>query len=195
MVGVYGAGGGYGYGSGSTAAGSAMTGMSNAISAKGDYNLSTSQAAINMTQAESNELKNQQQATDTYFQKRATNKAAQAAEQGPRLTMSQITKIAHDGVPKQLGEGQLDATTGTLHWPSVLQLDSFGSQRATVDELMLKHATYGFLSYPDQMTVRKAVDAMTRALKGQIKEIPTPDYVESKSFLTSVAYAATKSST
>ncbi len=196
MVNVYGGGGyGYGYGGvGSTAAGSAMTGMGNAISAKGDYNLSTSQAAINMSQAESMQIQNQQQYTDTYFQMRATNKAARAAEEGPRLTMEQITKIAHEGVPKPLAEGQHDKTTGQLHWPSVLQQDEFTAQRASIDELMLKHATYGFLSYPDQMSVRKQVDAMSSALKGQIKAIPTSDYVESKSFLTSVAYAATKSS-
>jgi hypothetical protein len=199
MVNVYGGGGGYGYGYGyngvgSTAAGSALTGMGNAISAQGDYNLSTSQAAINLSQAESMQIQNQQQYTDTYFQMRATNKAARAAEEGPRLTMEQITKIAHDGVPKPLAETQHDKTTGQLQWPSVLQQNEFAAQRASIDELMLKHATYGFLSYPDQMSVRKQVDAMSSTLKGQIRQIPTTDYTESKSFLTSVAYAATKSS-
>ena len=47
-----------GYAGGTTAAGSAMNGMANAISAKGNYNLSTSAAAINMTQAQSNEMQN-----------------------------------------------------------------------------------------------------------------------------------------
>jgi hypothetical protein len=35
---------------------------------------------------------------------------------------------------------------------------------------------------------------MTGALKKQIRQMPTTDYVEAKTFLTSVAYAATKPS-
>ena len=50
-----------GYSGGATVAGSAMNGMANAISAKGDYNLSTSAAAVNMTQAQKNEIENRQQ--------------------------------------------------------------------------------------------------------------------------------------
>ncbi len=109
--------------------------------------------------------------------------------------MEQITKVAHEGVPKPLSSGEMDATTGSLNWPGPLQEGGFSSQRAIVDALMSKHATYGFLSYADQMEVRKEVDAMNGALKKQIRQIPTTDYVEAKSFLTSVAYAATKTST
>src|SRR5262245_25745017 len=75
-----------GYGGGTTAAGSASTGMANVISAQGDYNLSTSEAAINMTQAQSAEIQNRQEYTNTYFEMRATNKAARAAEEGPPPT-------------------------------------------------------------------------------------------------------------
>ena len=82
MVGSYGGWPG-GYGGASTAAGSAMNGMASAISAKGDYNLSTSAAAINLTQAQSNEIQNRQQATNTYFEMQATNKAAPTPRPGP----------------------------------------------------------------------------------------------------------------
>ena len=80
--------GGYYSSGGGTAAGSAMNGMSNVISAKGNYNLSTSAAAINMTQAEKNSLQNAQLRTDTYFQMRTTNTAARKAEAGPRRRWS-----------------------------------------------------------------------------------------------------------
>src|SRR5688500_18495850 len=76
--GVY--GGSYG---GATAAGSDMQGMASVISAQGNYNLSTSAAAINMTQAKKNEIQNRQQWTNTYFEMRATQRAAAAAERGP----------------------------------------------------------------------------------------------------------------
>ena len=64
--------GGYpGYSSGGgTVAGNAMNGMASMISAKGDYNLSTSAAAINMTQAQKNEIENRQLYTNTYFDMR-----------------------------------------------------------------------------------------------------------------------------
>ncbi len=72
-----------GYSGGETAAGSAMNGMANAISAKGNYNLSTSAAAINMTQAQKNEIENRNLATNTYFQMRTANRAARAAKRAP----------------------------------------------------------------------------------------------------------------
>ncbi len=74
---------GYGGTGASTAAGSAMNGMASVISAKGNYNLSTSAAAVNMTQAQKQEIQNHQQYTNTYFQMRATNKAAQGRGRPP----------------------------------------------------------------------------------------------------------------
>ena len=87
--------GGYpGYSGGGTAAGNAMNGMASVISAKGDYNLSTSAAAINMTQAQKNEIQNRQQWTNTYFDMRATNKAARGQRGRPS---------AHDGADRPDG--------------------------------------------------------------------------------------------
>ena len=63
-------GGWGGYWGGGTVAGSAMNGMASVISAKGNYNLSTSAAAINMTQAQKNSIENENLATNTYFQMR-----------------------------------------------------------------------------------------------------------------------------
>ena len=71
----------YGYSGGaSTAAGSAMNGMANMMSAAGQRNLSNSAAVMNLTQAQRSYIENRNMATNTYFQMRATNKAARAAE-------------------------------------------------------------------------------------------------------------------
>ena len=119
----YGGWGGYygGGGGGNTVAGSAMNGMASVISAKGDYNLSTSAAAVNMTQAQKNEIQNRQMATDAYFSMRATNRQAVAAERGPSPTMEQLVKIARQGVPKPLNTSQLDPVSGKIAWPGPLQ--------------------------------------------------------------------------
>ena len=186
-------GGWSGYGGGSTAAGSAMNGMASVISAKGDYNLSTSAAAINMTQAQKQEIQNRQQYTNTYFEMRATNRAAREAERSPRPTMEQLVRFAHEGAPKPLSPSQVDSVSGRLNWPSGLQQSMFDAQRNQLDELFATRARYGTLSYSDQMVVRKTVDAMFVELKAQVRDMPAPDYIACRNFLTSVTYAGSKS--
>ncbi|MCE5267790.1 MAG: hypothetical protein LLG00_07880 [Planctomycetaceae bacterium] len=191
---VYG-GGGYGgwggYGA-STAAGSALSGMAGVISAAGQRNLANSAAAVNMTQAQKNEIENQQQWTKTYFDMRATNKAATAAERGPRPTMEQMARWAKDGAPKPLNTSELNPVTGGLNWPSALQLPEFQAEREELDQLLAKQARYGALDYSDQTKVRQTIDGMYDQLKSKIKDIPPMDYVACRNFLRSVNYAATK---
>jgi hypothetical protein len=183
-------GGTYG---GGTVAGSAMNGMANVISAKGNYNLSTSAAAVNMTQAQRNEIQNRQLYTDTYFQMRATNRAAREREAGPRLTMEQLAKIAKDGVPRPLSPSEMDAVSGKVAWPSALQQDMFAEQRGQIEQLFGTRARYGGLSYADQMKVRDIVETMFDELRGRIREIPPQEYVACRNFLNSLSFAATKS--
>lgn len=178
---------------GGTVAGSALNGMASVISAKGDYNLSTSAAAINWTEAQRNEIQNRQQATNAYFEMRATNRAAVAAERGPRPTMEQLVKIAREGVPSPLTSSQADPVSGRLVWPSALQDSSFDTARSDVDELFAKRARQGGLGYSDQSAVRETIDAMFSTLKEQIRSIPPQDYVACRNFLQSLTFAAAKS--
>ena len=187
------AGGEWGYGAPTTAAGSAMSGMSQVISAAGQYNLATSAAAVNMTQAQRNQIQNDMLATDTYFQMRATNKAARDAEAGPPPNMEQLVRIARDGVPQPLNTSQLDPVSGRLDWPGPLQVDSFAPQRGELDQMFATRASYGGLTYSDQALVRQNVDAIYDGLKSQIRDIPPQDYVACRGFLRGLLYAATKS--
>ncbi len=190
---MYGGYGGWGYqGGASTAAGSAMNGMANVISAKGDYNLTTSEAAINMTQAQSQEIKNRQQYTNTYFAMRQTNAAARAQEAGPSPTEEQLVRIAHEGVPKPLSPSEQNPVSGSLAWPSYLQSDQFAAARSTVDALFAKHASLGTLSYSDQVTARHTLDGMYTEMKSHIRDIAPPDYIACRTFLNSIMYATTK---
>jgi hypothetical protein len=182
-----------GYSGGTTAAGSALSGMASVISAKGDYNLSTSAAAINMTQAQKNEIQNRQQYTNAYFDMRATNKAAREKEAGPRPTMEQIVKMSKEGVPKPLSPSEMDAISGKIAWPSTLQQDNFAGGRSEIEQLFSTRARYGGLGYSDQMKVREVVDSMFVELKTQIRQIPPQDYVACRDFLSSLSFAATKS--
>lgn len=181
-----------GNGGSSTAAGSAMSGMASVISSAGDYNLSTSAAAVNMTQAQKQEIQNRQDATKAYFEIRATNRSAREAERAPRPTMEQIARFAQAGVPKPLDPYQMDPVTGKLGWPGFLQTDTFASTRAELDQLLAKRATAGGLGYGDQTKVRENVNEMFAMLKSQIRDIPPREYSASKQFLQRLIYAACK---
>ena len=193
---IGGYGGGYGYGGGrgggGTAAGSAMTGMGNAISAAGDYNLSTSAAAVNMTQAQRNEIENRQLYTNAYFDMRETNRQARAAERGPRLTTEQIARIARESAPKPLSPGEVNQVTGTLNWPDVLQLDAYAAQRKDLEKLFGSYTQLGALNYTDRTKARKIINDMAKQLKAHIRDIPGPDYVATKNFLESLMFTTCK---
>jgi hypothetical protein len=184
--------GGFGWGGmggvGSTAAGSSMTGMANVISAKGDYNLSTSAAAVNMTQAEKQNLENRQQYTKTYFEMRETNRQARAAEAGPRPTAEQLARMAKEYAPKPLSPSEMNSVTGKLNWPDVLQSDSFAGSRKQLESLLGSYSQMGALNYSDKTKVRTVINGMAKQLKGMIRDIPGPDYTTSKSFLQSLMF-------
>jgi hypothetical protein len=169
-----------------------MQGMSQVISAAGQYNLNTSAAAINMTQAQSNAMHNQVQAVDTFWETRNIGRAQRAAERGPNLTPEQIARIARDGVPRALTPSQMDPVSGRLNWPDALQDPTFDPQRDQLDQIFTKWAKYGSLNYVEQKQVRETVDTMFDGLKAQIRQIPPQLYAFSRSFLQSLVYAATK---
>jgi hypothetical protein len=182
--------GGYsGWSGGTTAAGSTMSGMANAISAKGNYNLSTSAAAINMTQAQRNEIQNHQLSQSTYYQMRAANEAYQKSQRGPPSTMKQIERLAREYAPKPLAPGEVSPVTGEVNWPAWLQLDNYAAQRAELQQLLAKKATYGGLGITDQLAARKVIGDMFDTLKSQVAEAPAQDYMTAKNFLRSLDYA------
>ncbi len=190
---VYGGGGGYGYGgSAQTPQGAALQGMSQVISAAGQYNLATSAAAINMTEAQSNQLRNNVQGVQTFWAMRDIGRAEREKERGPRPTPEELARRARAGAPSGLSASQIDPVTGALYWPAALQDANFQSQRSAVDEYTAKWVRYGGLDYADQTQVRENIDTMFDSLKSQISLIPPQDYVACRTFLQSLLYATTR---
>jgi len=166
--------------------------MANVISAQGSYNLSTSEAAINMTQAQRAAIQNDQLYANTYFEMRAANRAARAAENGPKPTMEQLVRIAQENAPRPLPSGALDPVSGGVAWPELLRTADYTPPRTELDELFAKRAELGGLGFSDQTKARQAVETMFATLKGQIRSVPSDQYVASRSFLNSLASAAAK---
>lgn len=181
-----------GYYGASTAAGSALNGMAGVISAAGEYNLATSAAAVNMTQAQRQHIINRQSATNAYFEMRATNRAARAAEAQPHPKMEDLVRIAQEGTPRSLGTTALDPVTGKISWPELLATDPFAAPRVELDQLFVKRASYGGLDFSEQHKARQAIESMSGTLKAMITEVPPMAYAASKSFLNSLGALACK---
>lgn len=95
-------------------------------------------------------------------------------------------------MPKPLSPSEMDAVSGKLAWPGVLQGNVFATQRKWVESGFAKQAKYGGLSYADQKTLRQLINSMASELKIQIRDVPPGDYEASKDFLRSLMYAGCK---
>lgn len=185
--------GGYGgfYGGG-TVAGSAMQGMASVISAQGNYNLATSAAAVNMTQAQRNNIQNRQLWANTYFEMRSAQRAAVTAERGPPPSREQLARLASEGAPRPVSTHEVDPVSGQIQWPGLLQGAAFAEQRAGIEALSAKRAQYGRLGISDQNQMGSEIESMSAQLREQIRNVPPQQYVEASSFLRSLMFSMTR---
>jgi len=184
--------GGYYESRASTPAESAARGMADVTRSAGEKNLMDSQAAINVTEAQRNNIENRQLWTNTYFQMRETNRKYRDAERGPRPTMEDAVRYAQAGRPRPLSPSEVDYVSGKISWPGPLTMGPFDASRDELNELYAKRSRQGGLNYEDQLEVRRLTDAMLADLKKQIKDIPPMDYTASRNFLQSLRFEAGK---
>ncbi len=163
-------------------------GMGAVISAQGDYNLKSSQAAVNATEATRRDIQNRQMWTDAYYQMRRANNAFRAEERGRQPTMEDIVRYAQMGVPKRLSPKQFDYVTGKITWPKLFDQDLFNLSRSTLDRLFAKRAEVGGISFDEEMQIRRSANAMMNELKSLVRDVPADYYINAKHFLESLAY-------
>lgn len=165
-------------------------GVSDVIRSAGMYNLATSEASVNMTEATRRNIENRQQWTNTYFDMRATNQAYRDAERGARPSMEQLVRYAQAGKPKRLSPSELDTVSGRIHWPRLLKTDGFSQSRSQLEDLFRNWASAG-ASNSDQLDkIRDVTDAMLDELKAQVQTSLPRDYLVAKHFIQSLAYEA-----
>jgi hypothetical protein len=184
--------GGYYGGGGGTVEGSWMQGMASVISAQGNYNLATSAAAVNLTQAQKQDIQNRIAGTNAYFSLQETNRAATAAKRSPRLSEEQLVRIAAQAAPKPLDNSEVDPVSGQVNWPSVLQDNIFKKDRDEVEQLLARQTSLGRLGIAEHEQIGDAIERIAATLKAQINKIPTQDYIKAKNFLKSLMYGVTK---
>ena len=179
----------------STAAEGQARGMADVVRSAGQANLMNSAAARNYEEARSRALDNRLKNTSTYFQARAENRAARAAEESPPLTSEQLFRIAHRAAPKALTTQELDPFTGTIDWPILLRDESFLNNRASIEQLFGERAREGRdFSYQTLVQIQTEIDAWIATLSARIKEYRPQDFIEAKRFLESLSHQARKTS-
>jgi hypothetical protein len=188
----YGWGGGFGdWGAGSTVAGSYLSGMGQAIRAEGQYNLMSSEAAINLEEAQKRDIENRALWTNTYFEMRRINKANRFAKKSPPRTQDDWARMAAEAAPKRLNSTELDPITGVIHWPAALEGPKFSKDRDALDQLFHDRAqSDGAIGMADYKKIRATVNSALDTLKKNIRDLDVRYYTQAKRFLTGLAREA-----
>lgn len=173
-----------------TPAESHARGASDVIRSAGMYNLATSEAAVNMTEATRRGIENRQQWTNAYFDMRDANRAFRAAERGPRPSMEQLVRYAQADKPTRLSPSELDTVSGQIRWPRLLQTDEFAQSRYELEELFRDWAYAGAADSEDLDKIHELTDSMLAELKAQVRTSLPADYLVAKRFVQSLAYEA-----
>jgi hypothetical protein len=187
--------GGWGYGGwggvGSTAAGSYLTGLGNAIRAQGQYNLDTSAAAINLEEAARRDIENRKLWTETFFEKRRINQAYRDAQRRPPPEPETWVRLAQQAAPSRLSPSELDPVTGRIHWPIGLTGPEFQADRDRLDQMFADRAlAHGAIGASGTAAIQSAVNQMMDNLRSRIREFDTSQYSAARNFLTSLSHEA-----
>lgn len=172
----------------STAAESYQRGFADVVRSTGQANLMNSVAAQNLEQARTMDIENRVKWTEAYYQMRRENRAYRASKQGPRLSQEEYARIARDGLPKRLTAAQLDPITGHLAWPYVLQESQYATERDHLDKLFEARAAASSIAPNLYRDVQKYTGDLLAALKKNIKEYKTTDWITAKKFVESLAF-------
>ena len=147
-----------------------------------------SQAAINYSEAQKQEIENRKQWTQTYFDMRRINREAREAERGPKKTKEDWIRLAQAGMPQRLSPSELNSVDGRLTWPIILRTDEYAADRAVIDSAFDNRATTGTISPQDYEAVQEAVKSISQKMKKDIRNVSSLDYTTAQSFLRNLNY-------
>jgi hypothetical protein len=160
------------YNTSSTAAEGYQRGLGSIISAQGDRNLSNSQAAINLTDARSNQIDNQVKSVSAYWEKKDIY-AERQAQQFAEIEQKRQRYIERRG-SLDLSPQEFDRTTGAIAWPKVMEQAQYDPYRKRIDELFQKRSYQGFLSGDEYIEATAALNDFRAAMLKQKDVYPAP---------------------
>jgi hypothetical protein len=174
--------GGYPYGEVGTPYSSALKGWGKALEGAGYYNKETSEATINLLEAQRMAMENSIRYVETYFRLQQINHDLRFPP-GSRLSPDEMVRLNKALGPRPLSPGEFDRVSGQIYWPELLQSGDFGPQRSEVQSLFTRWVTTGTFGLGGYAEVRRAIEIMMEELRDQVRVVPTDQYVDSRRFL------------
>jgi hypothetical protein len=134
-------------------------------------------------------IENRQYAAETYFNMRDTNRAARAAEKGPRPTREDLERYSTARIPDRLSVSELDPLTGQIGWPTVLRDDQYKQHRDALDAMYdQRSAAGGHLNNDQRDRVKRITTDMKAKLKASIGQYSANQYLQAKKFIQGLDY-------
>jgi len=174
----------------STALEGALRGKAAVIQARGNFELSASQARILNEQARwlnrENDLK---QTRALLYQKQLWSDACRAERRvhDTRVTEGKLVLANRRATvyreAYRLSSSELNLTTGEINWPAALQYEELSAERAKIEELFREHTSYGDPQAKNAEEIATAVDQLSRRLRSEIASIPSNEYLAAQKFL------------
>lgn len=174
-----------------TAVESYYRGAADYVRARGEFNRNTSEALINVEEARKRFLENKKLSTQTYFEMKRINQQYRDEVRKPAPTPEQIRRMAKAGVPDRADGSELNAATGKIHWPALLQTKPFDDYRAALDELFaartVENSGVGSAHYHQ---VKRVTGAMKDELKRYLHDLDPSEYLDARKFIDKLAHEA-----
>jgi hypothetical protein len=179
------------YGYSSTAAEGFLHGTADQTRAWGEFNLHTSQAAINYQNAYSRGLDNCQKGIETRFEMQRMNESRRAERRPRQSTPEEISRRNRERLPQRLSVLQFDPATGAIRWQGWLENDEYASGRAELSRLFAERQNGDSgAGTPSCREIKRTVEVLKRQLAHDAKRISIDEFAPSKKFLDSLAYEA-----
>ena len=157
---------------GTTPAGSYLQGLASVVRVQGDYNLSTSAAAVNLTTAARQNIQNQKDWVEAYFAIRAFNRQARDAENARERQITQEWLRFHPSVkPKRLTSSELDPVSGTINWPMLLQNDELAGVRQNIQKAFAERHQLGMMGYNNYRMVQQITNDLLLEMLDNIQNL------------------------
>jgi hypothetical protein len=167
-----------------TAGESYARGVSGIISAQGQKNLDNSQAAINATEARSNQIDNQVKSVNAFWEKKSIyQEHVDAVNQ--QLEAKRGRYVARRG-SLDLSAEEFDRTTGVVKWPTILTQSTFDPYRTTLDTAFHDRSYNGALTGDQYVKATTAYNDWRGAILAQKAEFPAPIVQQMLRFLIKV---------
>jgi hypothetical protein len=160
------------YNSASTAGEGYANGVSNVIASQGQKNVNDSQAAINLTEARSNQIKNQVDSVNAFWEKKGIYQE-HVQQQLSEITAKRNRYLAKYAL-QDLTPDQFDRTTGQINWPKVLEQSQYDEYRKSLTDLFQKRAYQGMLTGDEYMQATAASKDWRAMLAKQKDVYPAP---------------------